>query len=87
MTGCGEYGAEGLDNLHVMKTRYPEAWLEPDEEGHWYPDKAEQGQIALVHHAQHVEIIIDFPLYRPLRHPVIIHIAELGNQDVIHHDK
>ncbi len=44
MTGCGEYGAEGLDNLHVMKTRYPEAWLEPDEEGHWYPDKIVRAQ-------------------------------------------
>lgn len=44
MTGCGEYGAEGLDNLHVMKTRYPEAWLKTDEKGHWYPDKILRSQ-------------------------------------------
>lgn len=44
MTGCGEYGAEGLDNLHVMKTRYPKEWLAPDEEGHWYPDKIVRAQ-------------------------------------------
>ncbi len=44
MAGCGEYGAEGLDNLHVMKTRYPEEWLETDEKGHWYPDKILRSQ-------------------------------------------
>ena len=44
MTGCGEYGAEGLDNLHVMKTRYPEEWLALDEKGHWYPDKIVRAQ-------------------------------------------
>ncbi len=26
MAGCGEYGAEGLDNLHVMTSRYPAEW-------------------------------------------------------------
>ena len=44
MAGCGEYGAEGLDNLHVMKTRYPKEWLETDEKGHWYPDKILRSQ-------------------------------------------
>ncbi len=44
MAGCGEYGAEGLDNLHVMETRYPSQWLETDEEGHWYPDKIVRAQ-------------------------------------------
>jgi len=44
MAGCGEYGAEGLDNLHVMKTRYPEEWLAVDEKGHWYPDKIVRAQ-------------------------------------------
>lgn len=44
MTGCGEYGAEGLDNLHVMETRYPAEWLEADEEGHWYPDRIVRSQ-------------------------------------------
>ncbi len=44
MAGCGEYGAEGLDNLHVMKTRYPKEWLETDEKGRWYPDKILRSQ-------------------------------------------
>lgn len=44
MAGCGEYGAEGLDNLHVMETRYPSQWLETDAEGHWYPDKIVRAQ-------------------------------------------
>lgn len=44
MTGCGEYGAEGLDNLHVMETRYPAQWLETDGDGHWYPDKIVRSQ-------------------------------------------
>lgn len=44
MAGCGEYGAEGLDNLHVMETRYPKEWLETDEKGRWYPDKILRSQ-------------------------------------------
>lgn len=39
MVGCGEYGAEGLDNENIMRTRYPKEWMETDEEGRWYPTK------------------------------------------------
>ena len=44
MAGCGEYGAEGLDNLHVMTSRYPAEWLATDAEGHRYPDKIVRAQ-------------------------------------------
>ncbi len=37
MIGCGEYGAEGLDNENVMREYYPKEWMEKDEEGRWYP--------------------------------------------------
>ncbi len=30
--GCGEFGAEGLDPLNVMKKYYPESWLPKDKE-------------------------------------------------------
>ena len=32
--GCGEFGAEGLDNLAVMREHYPKDWLPqtPEEE-------------------------------------------------------
>ncbi len=39
MYGCGEFGAEGLDPLSVMKKYYPPDWLPktPDEECTWSP--------------------------------------------------
>lgn len=47
--GCGEYGAEGLDSLEVMRECYPEAWLKPDAEGHWYPDRIPKAQMHGLH--------------------------------------
>lgn len=44
MIGCGEYGAEGLDNEAVMHKSYPKEWLEVDGEGNWYPDKIVRAQ-------------------------------------------
>ena len=44
MTGCGEYGAEGLDNENIILERYPPEWLEKDELGRWYPDKIVRAQ-------------------------------------------
>ena len=44
MAGCGEYGAEGLDNYTVMTGFYPKEWLKADENGHWYPDKIVKAQ-------------------------------------------
>ncbi len=49
MTGCGEYGAEGLDHEHIMRERYPKEWLETDENGNWYPDKIVRAQTHSVH--------------------------------------
>ena len=37
-----------------------------------------------MHHAQMVKVIIDFFLYWPLGHPVIIHVAHLCNENVVH---
>lgn len=44
MIGCGEYGAEGLDNESIIRHRYPKEWLAVDQEGHWYPDKIIKAQ-------------------------------------------
>lgn len=44
MSGCGEYGAEGLDNEHVMRTRYPKEWLEKQPDGSWYPNRIVRSQ-------------------------------------------
>lgn len=44
MIGCGEYGAEGLDNEDIIRSRYPAAWLETQENGDWYPDKIVRSQ-------------------------------------------
>lgn len=44
MIGCGEYGAEGLDNEHIINEMYPKEWLETEEDGHWYPDKIVRAQ-------------------------------------------
>lgn len=49
MTGCGEYGAEGLDNENVMRERYPAQWLEPREDGSWLPDRIVRSQTHSVH--------------------------------------
>lgn len=39
MTGCGEYGAEGLDNKAIMEKYYPKEWLQTRPDGSWFPDK------------------------------------------------
>lgn len=44
MIGCGEYGAEGLDNEAVMHKFYPKEWLAQDEGGNWYPDRIVRAQ-------------------------------------------
>lgn len=43
MTGCGEYGAEGLDNEDIMRNLYPAEWIE-EVDGKWYPDKIVRSQ-------------------------------------------
>ncbi len=44
--GCGEFGAEGLDNLTTMKERYPISWLpsRPAEEASWTPARIPAAQ-------------------------------------------
>jgi len=49
MVGCGEYGAEGLDNENIILERYPKEWIIPDENGNWYPDKIVRAQTHSVH--------------------------------------
>lgn len=44
MIGCGEYGAEGLDNLSVMEKYYPKDWLKANPDGTWYPDRISHAQ-------------------------------------------
>lgn len=39
MIGCGEYGAEGLDNENIIRNMYPKEWLQTDSKGRWYPDR------------------------------------------------
>lgn len=43
MTGCGEYGAEGLDNEDIMRSCYPAEWIE-EKDGCWYPDRILRSQ-------------------------------------------
>ncbi len=44
--GCGEFGAEGLDNLETMKERYPPSWLPPGPAGEssWTPARIPAAQ-------------------------------------------
>jgi hypothetical protein len=37
MHACGEFGAEGLDNVSLMKKYYPKKWLETGPDGAWSP--------------------------------------------------
>ena len=49
--GCGEFGAEGLDSLEVMRRRYPSDWLPrvPEEEKDWTPDRIVMAQTGPMH--------------------------------------
>ena len=49
MVGCGEYGAEGLDNEPIMWEQYPKDWMKMDEKGHWYPTKIVRAQTNATH--------------------------------------
>lgn len=50
--GCGEFGAEGLDPVDLMRRRYPAAWLPqtPDEEAAWTPDRIKDAQTGRFHY-------------------------------------
>lgn len=49
MIGCGEYGAEGLDPVDLMKRRYPAEWLQTNEAGEWYPTEIVRAQTNAMH--------------------------------------
>ncbi|HVU26327.1 MAG TPA: glycoside hydrolase family 2 TIM barrel-domain containing protein [Verrucomicrobiae bacterium] len=45
--GCGEFGAEGLDSLEVMRKHYPKGWLplaDQKSTAPWRPDKLSSSQ-------------------------------------------
>jgi hypothetical protein len=50
--GCGEFGAEGLDSVALMRKHYPQAWLPQtaDEEKTWTPDKIPGAQTGQMHY-------------------------------------
>ena len=47
------------------------------------PQHAEQGQIRLGHQAQHITVLIDLLLHRPLGQAEKIHVAYFCQQDVL----
>lgn len=49
---CGEYGAEGLDPVDLMRRRYPAKWLPQteDEEKNWTPHQIRKAQSGDVYH-------------------------------------
>lgn len=49
MIGCGEYGAEGLDPVSLMRKRYPAQWLEENDRGEWYPTAIVRAQTNAMH--------------------------------------
>ncbi|HOJ11456.1 MAG TPA: glycoside hydrolase family 2 TIM barrel-domain containing protein [Clostridiales bacterium] len=50
--GCGEFGAEGLDPVNLMKKKYPSEWLpgSPEEEKEWTPDNILMAQTGKFHY-------------------------------------
>ena len=48
-TGCGEYGAEGLDNYSVMRKYYPEEWLPKHDDEYWISDRIVKSQTNTMH--------------------------------------
>jgi len=49
MFGCGEFGAEGLDNVNTMRKYYPLDWIAAKSDGSWMPDKIEGSQTWNMH--------------------------------------
>ncbi len=49
--GCGEFGAEGLDPVALMRARYPKEWLPqtPEEEKAWEPSRIVNAQSGNMH--------------------------------------
>lgn len=49
MTGCGEYGVDGLDRYELMKKYFPKEWLPEREEEPWTPKKIAKAQCFSAH--------------------------------------
>ncbi len=51
MFGCGEFGAEGLEDADLMRRRYPPSWLpqSPEEEASWSPGSIVKAQSGKFH--------------------------------------
>lgn len=47
--GCGEYGTEGLDHVHLMMKHYPQEWLPPGPDDPWSPDRILGAQTYSMH--------------------------------------
>ncbi len=49
--GCGEFGAEGLDPVSLMRAHYPKEWLPqtPEEEKNWDPGRIKDAQSGNMH--------------------------------------
>jgi len=52
MYACGEFGAEGLDPVNVMRKYYPREWLpqSPEEEATWSPNAIRDAQTGRFHY-------------------------------------
>jgi len=52
MYGCGEFGAEGLEDTDLMRRHYPASWLPqtPEEEAHWMPSRIPRAQTGRIHY-------------------------------------
>lgn len=48
--GCGEFGAEGLDDYNTMQKYYPKEWLPPTDISYWDPSKIAQSQTFRFHY-------------------------------------
>lgn len=74
MYGCGEFGAEGLDPLDLMRRHYPADWLPPDDEaiGDWRPDAIIRSQVGKFHY-----MFFDTPQTAPQRYCKHLHGQEV----------
>ncbi|MBQ9408355.1 MAG: beta galactosidase jelly roll domain-containing protein [Clostridia bacterium] len=48
--GCGEFGAEGLDPVALMRRHYPQSWLPAEGEKNWSPARIVGAQTANFHY-------------------------------------
>ena len=49
MTGCGEFGTDGLDRLELMEKYFPKDWLPESYEQEWSPKRIAKAQCYAMH--------------------------------------